>query len=309
MEYGYPDYYETFRCIASACCHNCCIGWEIDIDEETMAFYDRVDGALGQRLREQISREGEPHFRLGEGERCPFLNGENLCDLIIGLGEEHLCAICAEHPRFHNALPGRVESGVGLCCEAAGALILGRKEPTRFLLSGEREGEDEILHLRDRVLALLQDRTMLIPERTKDMLALCGGSLGGRTMGEWCAFLFSLERLDEAWTILLEKLSERWERLDLKGFDQYMSARQEEYEQLLVYFVYRHMANAVGEVDLAARASFAVLSYEMIHALGAVLWQEKGVFSFADQVELARMFSAEIEYSEENMDALLDELC
>ena len=29
----YPDYYPEFRCSASACKHNCCIGWEIDIDE------------------------------------------------------------------------------------------------------------------------------------------------------------------------------------------------------------------------------------------------------------------------------------
>jgi lysine-N-methylase len=141
------------------------------------------------------------------------------------------------------------------------------------------------------------------------MLALCGGSLGERTMGAWCELLLSLERLDEAWTKLLEELSSCWETLDYASFADYMAARQEEYEQLLVYFVYRHMANAVGEWDLAACAGFAALGYTMIYALGAMLRQKNGAFSFDDQVELARLFSSEIEYSDENLDILLDALC
>ena len=36
---------------------------------------------------------------------------------------------------------------------------------------------------------------------------------------------------------------------------------------------------------------------------------EKEVFTFEEQMELARLFSSELEYSEENMDLLLDELC
>ena len=309
MEFVYPDYYQEFRCIAGECRHNCCIGWEIDIDEETLAFYDSVEGELGARLKRHISREGDPHFILGEGERCPFLNRENLCDLIIGLGEEHLCGICAEHPRFHNELPGRRESGVGLCCEAAGRLILGKKDAMRLIVTGEQEGEDEILALRDRALEMLQNRRMSVPDRVDAMLALCGGDLGSRTMGEWCELLLSLERLDETWTELLTKLSDRWEDLDEAGFDEAMAQRQEEYEQLLVYFVYRHMANAVGEADLAARAGFAALGYRVIRGLGTMLWQEQGCFSFDDQVELGRLFSSEIEYSDENLDILLDELC
>ena len=31
-----PDYYETFRCIAGECKDSCCIGWEIDIDEDNL---------------------------------------------------------------------------------------------------------------------------------------------------------------------------------------------------------------------------------------------------------------------------------
>ena len=101
----YPDYYPTFRCIAGACKHSCCIGWEIDIDEESLARYKAMPGPLGERLRNHISADDPPHFVLGEGERCPFLNERNLCDLILEGGEGLLCQICDDHPRFRNFLP------------------------------------------------------------------------------------------------------------------------------------------------------------------------------------------------------------
>jgi len=122
-----PDYYKEFKCIASDCRHSCCIGWEIDIDEDTLALYDGTAGETGKRLQTNIERTEEgAHFRLGPDERCPFLNSEGLCDLIIGMGEESLCNICADHPRFRNYLSDRTEIGLGLCCEAAGKLILSR---------------------------------------------------------------------------------------------------------------------------------------------------------------------------------------
>ena len=93
------------------------------MDPDKVCSYNAVPGPFGDRLRENISRECPPHFILGEGERCPFLNNENLCDIILTLGADHICEICSEHPRFHNHLSARVESGLGLCCEEAARLI------------------------------------------------------------------------------------------------------------------------------------------------------------------------------------------
>ncbi len=307
MHLVFPDYYEEFRCIAGACRHSCCIGWEIDIDPDALAFYDGVTGAMGRRLRQSIARTPEPHFVLGPGGRCPFLNGEGLCDIILELGEEHIGGICTAHPRFRNALPGRIETGLGLCCEEAARLILGREEKTR-LLGAPAEEDDEILCLRDEVLRQLQDRRQSIPARTAAMLALCGAEPPAEDMGRWAERLLRLERLDEAWTKRLEELKKDWASLDIAGFERHMARRQTEYEQLLVYLVFRHMANAADEIDLAARAAFAALGYALLYALGALQWTQTGGFSFADQVELGRLFSSEIEYSDENLDILLDAL-
>lgn len=299
-----PDYYPNFKCIASACKHNCCIGWEIDIDEATADFYTRVEGALGKRLADHISKTDPPYFILDENKRCPFLNKENLCDLILGLGEHHLCTVCARHPRFQNELPGRVESGLGLCCEAAAALILGQSKPMRLKTEGRSRVQDQIIDLRDELLALLQDRAQSIPRRLTTMLERLGTVLPEKSPSQWATVLLSLERLEEEWTEKLTALQST--SFDLAAFDAYMAPRQTEYENLAVYFLYRHFANAPTLSDTPPRAAFAALAVEILHVLGAVHYARFGSFTFADQVELARLFSAEIEYSDENFHALLD---
>lgn len=309
MKQVYPDYYHKFVCTAGGCRHSCCIGWEIDIDSDTAAAYASMPGALGAQLRQHIAWDAQPpHFILGEGERCPFLNGHNLCDLILAQGEDILCDICHQHPRFHNELPGRVESGLGLCCEAAGALILGQAEPMRLMGAEDIATQDEIIALRDEVIAILQDRRYYIPTRVQRMLRRCGTDLPERSIPEWAEFLLSLERLEDGWTAVLEGLRDRWHAADRRGFDAYMSTRQTEYEQFLVYLVYRHMANAPDMAEAAARATFAALGYFLLQEAGAVQWTETGSFTPEDQVELARLFSAEIEYSDENMYLILEEL-
>ena len=150
-----PDYYADFRCIAGACRHTCCAGWEVDIDGESLARY-RADGEIAPYIDETDA----PHFRLTDGERCPFLNKENLCELILRRGEDILCQICRDHPRFRNYWTDRTEIGLGLVCEEAARLILSRPEPMQLVeLSddgcGETAPEDEawLLDLRVQLLA------------------------------------------------------------------------------------------------------------------------------------------------------------
>ena len=46
MKLRIPDYYDSFQCIAGDCTDSCCIGWELDIDEESYAAYKRSREAL-----------------------------------------------------------------------------------------------------------------------------------------------------------------------------------------------------------------------------------------------------------------------
>ena len=73
------------------------------------------------------------------------------------------------------------------------------------------------------------------------------------------------------------------------------------WEQLLVYFLYRHFLTAWEDGDVGSKAGFAVLSVRLLRCL-------KGLYPEMELSELARMYSAEIEYSTENLDILFEEL-
>ena len=307
----YPDYYPRFKCIADRCRHTCCAGWEIDIDAESLERFHETEGAMGERLRTAISQGEEPHFILAEEERCPFLNEKNLCDLILYGGEEFLCQICTDHPRFRSFLPSRTEVGLGLCCEAAGAIILGQKGPMTLLSEGTPEREDEeekyLFSLREKVFAMAQEQSLPIRARMENILRLCGSEADTDPL-RWLDFYHGLERLEDSWVDVLDELARCGPQSDEEAFAAYMQGREHEYEQLLMYFLYRHFLAAYEDGDVSGKAAFAVLSVRFLMLRGAVLYERQGAFSFEDQVESARRYSGEIEYSQENLDAFFDAL-
>ena len=138
-----PDYYKEFSCIADKCKHSCCIGWEIDIDKKSLEIYKSLKNDFGKRLIENIAEnEDSSHFILSKNERCPFLNDNNLCDVILNLGENLLCQICSDHPRFRNFFSSRTETGLGLCCEEAARIILSHKEKVSLIEIAFDENEE-----------------------------------------------------------------------------------------------------------------------------------------------------------------------
>ena len=131
MRLRVPYYYKEFKCIAGACKDSCCVGWEIDIDEDTFSYYQEVEGDFGDRLRSSMAAGEENTFVLKNG-RCPFLNQENLCDICLELGEEALCQVCTEYPRFVTEYSDVTEKSLALSCEVVGELVFGRKEPIYY---------------------------------------------------------------------------------------------------------------------------------------------------------------------------------
>lgn len=130
-----PDYYEEFSCIASRCKDSCCAGWEIDIDEDSYAYYKSCEGEFGDRLRESmyVAEDGGYRFKLKAPKRCAMLNDNNLCDLYTALGEEALCEVCTEYPRF-SLFYGNVEQKcLSLSCEEVGRILFERQEPVSFV--------------------------------------------------------------------------------------------------------------------------------------------------------------------------------
>lgn len=151
-----PDYYYDFNCIADKCKHTCCKGWEVEIDEASLKRFEQIPD-----VERRIERGEDNHFRLLEGDVCPFLLENGLCDMIIKYGEDFLCQTCTDHPRFRNYWEDRVEMGLGMVCEEAARLILSRKSPMKLVVfeSDETDAskelpEDELwlMNFRDNML-------------------------------------------------------------------------------------------------------------------------------------------------------------
>lgn len=231
-----PDYYPAFHCIAGKCRHTCCVGWEVDIDEESLARY-----RIFPEIQKEIEGAETPHFRLTEEERCPFLNQEGLCELILRHGEDILCQICRDHPRFRNYWSDRTELGLGLVCEEAGRLILSRPSPMKLVILSD-DGEDE---------ALPEDEKWLLSYRERLMDAIKETGPKARL----------------------------WE-----------------------YLLFRHLPDALYDGRLDERLAFIRRSYEEITAL----W-DKSDGKLESLVEIARRWSYDVEYDEEELEKRIAE--
>ena len=339
MKLQYPSYYPLFQCTAASCRHSCCIGWEIDIDPETAALYQSIPGPMGEELRRAICRENPPHFRLREDGRCPFLNEEGLCRLILAKGQGILCEICAQHPRFHNPYGNLRESGLGLCCEEAGRLLfthepgLLQSETTKEPSESDPDWLPELLEVRETAFSLALESAYSITERL--FLLLClgadvqdaldegasllqaavpyreeifrretlseldGEALDPGMLDSLLSFFQNREPLDKEWPARLAGIRERLGALVPLRM---LSEDREAYERLIFYFLFRYLLDAGEDRDFLSKIKFAVAAVAVISLLDAQTRLETGGLSLENRIENARIFSSETEYSPDAME-------
>ena len=313
-----PDYFENFHCLAGACPHSCCIGWEVVVDDSTAARYREVSGPLGDKLRAALRQdeEGDLCFPL-DGGRCPFLDDENLCEIHRRLGEEATSVTCREHPRFTEDYGPFREVTLSASCPAANALLLGSEAPLTFRTFETEEAGEEgdewleyLVPLRRRMLDILTDRSRPLKARLASFLSLALSAQGcldddrlkDLPNAEEIAlsqaeaplfpaaldFLASLEVLDGDWPALLEQAAAAEKTPQPEAL----------LERIAVYFVFRYLLKAVNDGDLLSRAELVVFAVLAVERLATVCGLE----------EALRRFSAEIEHNDDNLDALLEAL-
>ncbi len=292
MEIITPKYYKSFNCIASRCSHSCCVGWDIEIDGDTLERY-KGDTAYKKIVQSICEDDGCAYFKADKDGRCPFLNKSGLCDIITEFGEGALCQICADHPRFRNFYSGAVEVGLGLCCEEAARIIL--KQTDSFCLPVPKNCDSEeqsFFKLRNNVFAILQDREFDFDERLENLLDFFGITLEDYSAARYREFFKALEILDPDWLSLLDKMTDespdkKWDTV---------------FEQLACYFIFRHLSDALYDGLYIERIGFTVISCRVIRAICA----GTNALDFEKIADICRAFSAEIEYSDENPQKIFD---
>ena len=287
-----PQYYKDFHCIADRCRHSCCVGWEIDVDEDTLRKYAVLTGSYASCIRDSIDTTDSPHFRLTAGERCPHLNEQGLCRIILTCGEDMLCDICREHPRFYNDTPYGREVGLGMACEEACRIILSSDgyadiEETREVYGEPTEGWDNS-QIRAALYDILCDHDRPYRQRLESIYAAVAVRPSFQTDEDWQALLTSLEYLDDAHRKMF--LAYTSDLTVPQGAEKVL-------ERALAYYIYRHCTAAENESEYRVALGLCLFCERLLSALIAHCTQ-------LSAFELARILSEEIEYSIENTEAI-----
>ena len=138
-----PFYYDDFKCIANDCIDSCCIGWQINIDENTYKKYKKVKGVFGKKLNNGINRIRSKSSKLEYGKmklkdkRCSMLNEDNLCNVYINLGESYLCNTCKVYPRDINKYGEIYERNLNMSCPEVARYFV--KSVANFYFNMEEE--------------------------------------------------------------------------------------------------------------------------------------------------------------------------
>ncbi len=136
-------------------------------------------------------------------------------------------------------------------------------------------------------------------------------------MRERAEFYEPMEILDEEWPGALVHVKEALAaegktEADYIGlhneFAEFYRDRFYEWEQILCYFTYRHFMRAVYDYRFFSQAKLAVTSFLMIRDMDVVRYLDNGRrFSREDRVDVARIYSREMEHSEENLENLAED--
>lgn len=342
MRVTVPDYYKDFKCIAGKCEDTCCAGWEVDVDEESFLYYKQVKGSLGKRLREVMipKAEGEGcSFRLTPDKRCPFLNKKNLCDIYAELGEDALCETCTYFPRFVHDYGSVREIGTAPSCFTAAQLMVNKAEKTELVTFDDKniairpndicpEAFFMLKDLRDEFFCILWDDKLPLHKRLKCIIdkanaiqpELCdlldtepiikvnGADNQENIVASWLEPFEGMEIINKDWSVLVEEykdfcdLSEREKTACFRRFEKNSAFSEYAFLQLLFYYFYRYVLEAVHDGRLLCAVKTGIVAYICTRELCVARFTKKGRLSGDEAADIFHLYSRQIEHSDVNFE-------
>ncbi len=97
----------------------------------------------------------------------------------------------------------------------------------------------------------------------------------------------------------------------LKEFDLYMydNGRYDDYKRFMRYIIFRYFAKAVYDRDVLLKGKMIVSFYAFLKLYDITRWLKNNKsFKLKDRISTAKVFSGEVEYSEDNMQQLFEDL-
>lgn len=293
-----PKYYKDFRCIAGACPDSCCQGWEVDADEESLAYYETLSDELEikQRIDSVLDKDefGNTIFRLAPKKRCPFLNDENLCDMHIAIGGEHTPITCRNFPRFIYDFGGTREIGISFSCPVAADMIYNSEESLSFdteinsdlptLNDIDAELFIKLKQARNQAFSILQNPERPLDKRLSELLSLAvklqkdidDYSDGGLNI--------SFEEVFNNPELINPEWQEKLKNMKPKSIENSLYN-----ENIAAYFIYKYLLLAVYDRDVLSKVKMTIVGVLINTYMGEGAWT-------------MHLWSKETEHSQYNMD-------
>lgn len=312
-----PTYFDKFKCIADKCPDTCCIGWEVDIDPETAQKYTAINGKLGDKIKKHLVRDetGCDIFTLCEGNRCPFLNKCNLCEIQLGLSEEALSKTCTLFPRFYDDFGKIREMGLGFGCPEAARLLLEDNEPFSLEFYDEcvAEVEDidedflgELIVLRAEIFTILEEDNLNFKKKIEKIFDISidfQKRLDGeqfidetlhRSFDDCLTILENMEYIKEERKEFVKNLHSK--KLSKNTLNLYRS----DFEKLMKYYIFRYLLKACYDYDVLTKVKYGVFACIVISRI----YDFVGFPDLETREKIMYSYSKEVEYSDINMDLL-----
>ena len=157
--------------------------------------------------------------------------------------------------------------------------------------------ERKVFAFRKKVITILQNKKLALAQKIALLNEICNIDLNKKSFSSWIDLFCSLEKLS-----INDFSFNDIEKAD--NFNQIESDFEKEYEQLLCYLSFRHLSRAIDLLDLRVRLAFVLLCFDMINHIFS-LNKTKNIDTL---VEVCRFFSSEIETSDDNIFAILNEI-
>ncbi|MCF0221786.1 MAG: hypothetical protein HUK19_05790 [Fibrobacter sp.] len=326
-----PDFYRDFKCLADKCTDTCCVGWEIDVDKRSLNKYKKwsnkiTDNCSRDSIDEQrikfaqkiLANIEDRHFKLLPGDRCPFLTDDGLCEMICHLGcggtdcdesgENVLCDICREHPRFVEVYGDIMEKGLGLCCEEAVRLLLAhrrKEDPSKSstgikfvetqvddepdeMPEGAQEARDAIFEERNTIFSILNNTSVPLNQRLIEILDFAEAVSDDENMdkdnrGDNKEQALSHEDVKQSWIRILEEgesfgppWDAAYQRIIRRGTTPKDSQDKNPHKlfsdddgaRIIAYMIFRYYTKSLFDGDSLTKVQFSIYFWIVLKHFG-----------------------------------------
>ena len=226
------------------------------------------------------------------------MNQKNLCDIYIELGEDALCEICTQHPRFHNEYGNIRQTGLGMACEEATRLMFETKEFGLCQIQGTNtestdDFDESVLEIQLWILDLLKKKENPVEQRIEQIFDVVQGiqdhlNQTGEILNTWkndpikknhILSQMREETYIKNWISIYQELDFMEPKIQKmfckmepmpcmikeQGIDEsYM-------EHLMSYFIYRYFMKSCEDNNLIDKVKFAILSCLIIEQMNEYL--------------------------------------